>query len=198
MRDAQRKETSEDTIYVNTLERYSNSKISPMMDFVCVSPPARRMLRSDSEPDFNKIPLVNVGNNRSRSAIPPYLSSMDRALEECIQLDVGKTKESVKKRKCCACCQEHTRIPTQALQNAAYGDRRRRLKTTRRSQNDRGSISEEIVDDENIPTELSPLNPNGSIERLAGVCSENGRHLAMMPYIERCVQPFQWPYIPPG
>ncbi|KAK9877742.1 hypothetical protein WA026_019422 [Henosepilachna vigintioctopunctata] len=52
------------------------------------------------------------------------------------------------------------------------------------------------VDDENIPTELYPLNPNGSIEGLAGVCSENGRHLAMMPHPDTCVQPFQWPYMP--
>lgn len=53
------------------------------------------------------------------------------------------------------------------------------------------------VDDDNKPTEEYPLNPNGSIGGLAGICSENGRHLAMMPHPERCVQPFQWPYIPP-
>ncbi|KAK9874746.1 hypothetical protein WA026_005558 [Henosepilachna vigintioctopunctata] len=94
-----RKETSEDAIYVNTLERYSNSNISPMMDFGCISPPPRRMLRSDSEPGFNKIPLVNVGNNRSGSAIPPYHSSMDRALEECIQLGWPKNKEMISSRR---------------------------------------------------------------------------------------------------
>ena len=27
-----------------------------------------------------------------------------------------------------------------------------------------------------------PYNPNGSHEDIAGVCSENGRHLAMMPH----------------
>lgn len=54
------------------------------------------------------------------------------------------------------------------------------------------------VDDDNNPTEEYPLNPNGSIGGLAGICSKNGRHLAMMPHPERCVQPFQWPYMPPN
>ncbi|XP_074041369.1 phosphoribosylformylglycinamidine synthase [Leptinotarsa decemlineata] len=52
------------------------------------------------------------------------------------------------------------------------------------------------VDDNDVPTEAYPMNPNGSIEGLAGVCSRDGRHLAMMPHPERCVQPFQWPYMP--
>lgn len=52
------------------------------------------------------------------------------------------------------------------------------------------------VDDSGNPTEIYPLNPNGSIEGLAGVCSRDGRHLAMMPHPERCVQMFQWPYTP--
>ncbi|XP_030749846.1 phosphoribosylformylglycinamidine synthase [Sitophilus oryzae] len=52
------------------------------------------------------------------------------------------------------------------------------------------------VDDNSKPTEVYPLNPNGSVEGLAGVCSSNGRHLAVMPHPERCAQPFQWPYMP--
>lgn len=52
------------------------------------------------------------------------------------------------------------------------------------------------VDDSGNPSEIYPLNPNGSIEGLAGVCSKDGRHLAMMPHPERCVQMFQWPYTP--
>ncbi|KAG5879806.1 hypothetical protein JTB14_013452 [Gonioctena quinquepunctata] len=52
------------------------------------------------------------------------------------------------------------------------------------------------VDDEGSATEVYPMNPNGSVEGLAGVCSADGRHLAMMPHPERCVQPFQWPYMP--
>ena len=31
---------------------------------------------------------------------------------------------------------------------------------------------------------------------LAGVCSLNGRHLAMMPHPERCTQMWQWPWAP--
>ncbi|KAK9744911.1 AIR synthase related protein, C-terminal domain [Popillia japonica] len=52
------------------------------------------------------------------------------------------------------------------------------------------------VDDYGAPTEAYPMNPNGSVEGLAGICSKDGRHLAMMPHPERCVQPFQWPYMP--
>jgi len=43
-----------------------------------------------------------------------------------------------------------------------------------------------------------PANPNGSPEAIAGVCSEDGRHLAMMPHPERCVRPWNWAYYPHG
>ena len=41
-----------------------------------------------------------------------------------------------------------------------------------------------------------PANPNGSPEGIAGVCSNDGRHLAMMPHPERCLRPWNWPYYP--
>lgn len=41
-----------------------------------------------------------------------------------------------------------------------------------------------------------PGNPNGSPEGIAGVCSNDGRHLAMMPHPERCLRPWNWPYYP--
>lgn len=37
-----------------------------------------------------------------------------------------------------------------------------------------------------------PANPNGSPEGVAGVCSSDGRHLAMMPHPERCIYPHNW------
>jgi len=37
-----------------------------------------------------------------------------------------------------------------------------------------------------------PANPNGSPEGIAGVCSNDGRHLAMMPHPERCIYPHNW------
>jgi phosphoribosylformylglycinamidine synthase len=40
-----------------------------------------------------------------------------------------------------------------------------------------------------------PLNPNGGLRSVAGVCSEDGRHLAMMPHPERCVMKYQVPWI---
>lgn len=43
-----------------------------------------------------------------------------------------------------------------------------------------------------------PANPNGSPQGIAGVCSADGRHLAMMPHPERCLRPWNWPYYPAG
>lgn len=44
--------------------------------------------------------------------------------------------------------------------------------------------------------ETYPGNPNGSDWETAGVCSNDGRHLAMMPHLERSFLPWQWPYYP--
>jgi phosphoribosylformylglycinamidine synthase len=51
-----------------------------------------------------------------------------------------------------------------------------------------------------IPVKYSynsyPANPNGSPWATAGICSEDGRHLAMMPHPERALFPWQWPHYP--
>jgi phosphoribosylformylglycinamidine synthase len=51
-----------------------------------------------------------------------------------------------------------------------------------------------------IPVKYSydnyPGNPNGSPFRTAAICSEDGRHLAMMPHLERAIYPWQWAYYP--
>ena len=51
-----------------------------------------------------------------------------------------------------------------------------------------------------IPVKYSydhyPGNPNGSQYSAAAICSDNGRHLAMMPHIERAVFPWQWAHYP--
>lgn len=52
------------------------------------------------------------------------------------------------------------------------------------------------VDDDGHPTETYPLNPNGSPQGIAGLCSQDGRHLAMMPHPERCTLSWQWPWAP--
>ncbi|MCD6353989.1 MAG: phosphoribosylformylglycinamidine synthase, partial [Prolixibacteraceae bacterium] len=41
-----------------------------------------------------------------------------------------------------------------------------------------------------------PANPNGSHYSAASLCSVNGRHLAMMPHLERAFKPWQWAYYP--
>ncbi|MFB6343008.1 phosphoribosylformylglycinamidine synthase [Saccharicrinis sp. FJH62] len=43
-----------------------------------------------------------------------------------------------------------------------------------------------------------PGNPNGSDFATAAVCSDNGRHLAMMPHLERAIFPWQWAHYPAG
>jgi phosphoribosylformylglycinamidine synthase len=41
-----------------------------------------------------------------------------------------------------------------------------------------------------------PGNPNGSDYSVAGICSKDGRHLAMMPHLERAIFPWQWANYP--
>jgi phosphoribosylformylglycinamidine synthase len=52
------------------------------------------------------------------------------------------------------------------------------------------------VDDNNGITQTYPMNPNGSPNGIAGLCSADGRHLAMMPHPERCFKTWQWPHLP--
>jgi phosphoribosylformylglycinamidine synthase len=52
--------------------------------------------------------------------------------------------------------------------------------------------------DYNIPMKYSykeyPGNPNGSTYATAALCSDDGRHLVMMPHLERSTYPWNWPY----
>ena len=41
-----------------------------------------------------------------------------------------------------------------------------------------------------------PANPNGSHFATASLCSEDGRHLVMMPHLERAFKPWHWAYYP--
>ncbi len=41
-----------------------------------------------------------------------------------------------------------------------------------------------------------PANPNGSDFSVAGICSADGRHLAMMPHLERAIFPWQCAWYP--
>ncbi|MFI3330335.1 MAG: phosphoribosylformylglycinamidine synthase [Rikenellaceae bacterium] len=41
-----------------------------------------------------------------------------------------------------------------------------------------------------------PANPNGSDYNIAGITSACGRHLAMMPHLERAIKPWNWAYYP--
>lgn len=43
-----------------------------------------------------------------------------------------------------------------------------------------------------------PGNPNGSIYATAGIVSKDGRHLAMMPHLERSLYPWNWAYYAEG
>ena len=43
-----------------------------------------------------------------------------------------------------------------------------------------------------------PGNPNGSDYDIAGLCSADGRHLCMMPHLERATYPWNWPVYAEG
>lgn len=67
-------------------------------------------------------------------------------------------------------------------------------------------ICQEIIDkrlasvvynnDSDILAEDYPFNPNGSPHGITGICTPDGRHLAMMPHPERAFLKWQWPYLP--
>jgi phosphoribosylformylglycinamidine synthase len=48
----------------------------------------------------------------------------------------------------------------------------------------------------NYTHEGYPANPNGSDYNVAGIGSKDGRHLAMMPHLERAIFPWQWAHYP--
>ncbi len=57
-----------------------------------------------------------------------------------------------------------------------------------------------FVDDEGRSdgkaSESYPFNPNGSPFGITGLCTPDGRHLAMMPHPERAFLKWQWPWMP--
>jgi len=59
-----------------------------------------------------------------------------------------------------------------------------------------GQAAVRYVDAEGQPTEQYPLNPNGSPHGIAGLCSKDGRHLAMMPHPERAFVGWQVSWAP--
>ena len=61
---------------------------------------------------------------------------------------------------------------------------------------DRNLAPIRYVDEEDRITQVYPHNPNGSPEGIAGLCSEDGRHLAMMPHPERAFLKWQWGWMP--
>ena len=59
-----------------------------------------------------------------------------------------------------------------------------------------GLVALRYVDDDGVPTDKYPFNPNGSPGGIASMCTADGRHLALMPHPERCVLKWQLPYMP--
>jgi phosphoribosylformylglycinamidine synthase len=61
-------------------------------------------------------------------------------------------------------------------------------------------VSAVFIDDEGRMdgkiSESYPFNPNGSPFGITGLCTPDGRHLAMMPHPERSFLKWQWPWMP--
>ena len=61
-------------------------------------------------------------------------------------------------------------------------------------------VSVVFVDDEGRAdgkiSQSYPFNPNGSPFGMTGLCTPDGRHLAMMPHPERSFLKWQWPWLP--
>jgi phosphoribosylformylglycinamidine synthase len=61
---------------------------------------------------------------------------------------------------------------------------------------DEGLAAVAFVDDQGQQTEKYPFNPNGSPAGITGLCSSDGRHLAMMPHPERTFLKWQAHWLP--
>jgi phosphoribosylformylglycinamidine synthase len=65
---------------------------------------------------------------------------------------------------------------------------------------DQKLVSVVFVDDEGRAdgkiSKSYPFNPNGSPFGITGLCTPDGRHLAMMPHPERSFLKWQWPWLP--
>eukprot|EP00658_Telonema_sp_P-2_P066207 TRINITY_DN55276_c0_g1_i1.p1 TRINITY_DN55276_c0_g1~~TRINITY_DN55276_c0_g1_i1.p1 ORF type:complete len:177 (-),score=25.19 TRINITY_DN55276_c0_g1_i1:433-963(-) len=59
-----------------------------------------------------------------------------------------------------------------------------------------GLVPLQYANDEGESSHAYPFCPNGSPLGIAGLCSTDGRHLAMMPHPERAVLPWQWSWMP--
>jgi phosphoribosylformylglycinamidine synthase len=59
-----------------------------------------------------------------------------------------------------------------------------------------GLVTLAFVDDDGMETEKYPFNPNGSPAGITGLCSSDGRHLAMMPHPERSFLKWQAHWLP--
>lgn len=57
-----------------------------------------------------------------------------------------------------------------------------------------GQIALRYVDSQGIPTQTYPLNPNGSLGGVTGICSTDGRVTLMMPHPERTLNAFNHSY----
>jgi phosphoribosylformylglycinamidine synthase len=53
-----------------------------------------------------------------------------------------------------------------------------------------------FVDENNVPMDVYPFNPNGSPHGITALCSPDGRHLALMPHPERTFLKWQWAWMP--
>ncbi|PIO54167.1 hypothetical protein TELCIR_24476 [Teladorsagia circumcincta] len=59
-----------------------------------------------------------------------------------------------------------------------------------------GQIAVRYVDGDGQQSMLYPWNPNGSEDAVAAICSQDGRHLAMMPHSDRSFLSWQWAEYP--
>ena len=59
-----------------------------------------------------------------------------------------------------------------------------------------GQIAMRYVDSQGRPTETYPLNPNGSVGGVTGICSTDGRVTLMMPHPERTLRAYNHSYKP--
>ena len=87
---------------------------------------------------------------------------------------------------------EGSRIPVVV----AHGEGHTNFATAAQLQSAQAFVSLRYVDNYGQPTEIYPLNPNGSVQGITGLTTSDGRFNIMMPHPERLFRALQYSWHP--
>ena len=78
----------------------------------------------------------------------------------------------------------------------AHGEGRAEFASSSQMEQCQQQVALRYVDNYGKPTEIYPMNPNGSPGGITGVCSRDGRIVIMMPHPERVIRTVSMSWCP--